>query len=91
MKIVLTCKAPRRDKRSCAFKSKTVSVSRAAASLSLISHFKKRKLKPGTVITITVSAPAQIGRVFTFKMRARKQPSRTSNCVVPGAKPASCR
>jgi hypothetical protein len=87
-KISLTCAGP---KGACPFKSKVKHVSKAAATTALSSFFKKRKLRPGTVLTVTVTAPTYIGRGRRYAIRRGKQPAATSLCIAPGAKPAVCR
>jgi hypothetical protein len=52
-------------------------------SVSLEGSFSKRKLKPGVVITVTVTAPQTIGRQVAFKTRRKKEPSVSTACVEP--------
>ena len=52
--------------------------------------FKGRKLTPGTLITITVTAPATIGKVVSYTTRDGKKPRRVLRCVAPGQSPGRC-
>jgi hypothetical protein len=49
----------------------------------LAGSFKKRKLKPGVVITVTISAPDAIGKRVQYKTRKGKEPRVSSACVPP--------
>jgi opacity protein-like surface antigen len=79
--IDVTCAS---KKRGCTFRSKRMSVTSPTA-FSLVKLFKKAKLRPKAVITITVARPGFIGRVFTFTVRNRQSPKRKTLCLPPGA------
>ncbi|MEX2107738.1 MAG: MopE-related protein [Solirubrobacterales bacterium] len=82
--VHLACKAPKKAKTGCAFSSKSFSFAAGPRqSVSLEGSFKKRKLKVGTVITVTVTAPSMIGRQVQFKTRKGKQPTITSSTCAP--------
>lgn len=50
-----------------------------------------KKLKVGTVITVTVSKPGMISAIKTLTIRKRKPPEVTTRCLAPGqTKPAKC-
>jgi hypothetical protein len=84
--VVVTCKG-----KGCAFKKKTLAVGKAAGRLELAQLFKKRKLKPGTVIEIRVTKPAFVGKFFTLSTHAHKRPAAQTLCLPPGAaKPSAC-
>jgi hypothetical protein len=95
-KVVVTCRAAKKDRRKrgraapCPFRSRTTNAPRFRARVEFASLFKRRRLTPGTVITITVTAPATIGKVVTRTMRTRKQPRNVLRCVTPGRKPGRC-
>lgn len=72
--LVVSCKAPKGDKRSCAFKTKTRS---GAGSVALKGLFKKRKLAAGTRITVKVRGDDVVARTFTVRVRAGKAPKVT--------------
>jgi Calx-beta domain len=56
--------------KGCPFRFKT-------ATRALTGLFAGAKLRPGTVIQITVDAPGQIGKRFRYGVRAGKAPVRT--------------
>jgi hypothetical protein len=58
-------------------------------SVSLTKLFRKR-LRPGAVITVSVTAPNMVGRVKKLTIRRDATPRVQTLCVVPGAKPATC-
>ncbi len=86
--VVLTCRPKRKsDKRSCAFSSKTFAFPAGPRqSTSLEGSFRKRKLKPGTVITITISAPSTIGRQVQYRIRKGRGPASSTVCLEPEGK-----
>jgi hypothetical protein len=60
-------------------------------TLKLTRVVKSRKLRPGTVITISVTKPGFIGDVKQLKIRAGKAPSLKQLCRPPAtAKPGPC-
>ena len=67
-RVKVTC-----TKRGC--KTKTYKTAKAKRKLNLIKQFRKRKLKVGTNITITITAPNFIGKRITYTIRKRKLPS----------------
>jgi hypothetical protein len=46
---------------------------------------KGRRLRPGTVLTITITKPSWVGEVFAFTMRASHEPRFAVQCLAPGA------
>ena len=78
-------------KRGCTFGSKRVAVTSARA-VSLAKFFAKAKLRSKAVLTISVTRPGTIGRVFSFTVRDRQSPKRKTLCLPPGASTpqASC-
>jgi hypothetical protein len=86
--IVVTCKG---KGKGCAFKKKTLRLTRGLARQELAQLFKKRKLKAGAVIEVRVTKPGSIGRVFVATIRRKKRPKLTTQCLPPGAsRPAAC-
>lgn len=59
--------------KGCAFKSKKVALKKGAGSLQAL--FKKKTLKPGTVITITLTHPDMTGVAFTLTVKKKGQPA----------------
>ena len=83
----VTCKGPR---RSCAFKTKRLRATKPRQKLSFTKLFKKRRLAPKTVVTLTVSAPGTIGRKVTVTIRKGNTPQRKTVCLDPGGKTLAC-
>jgi hypothetical protein len=85
-RVVVTCTG-----KTCPLKKKVLAVASAGPKVDLTALFKKRKLKPGTVITVQITAPQVIGRVFRYTIRKKKAPKKASLCLAPGAsKPTAC-
>ena len=70
--VRVTCKGPG---RSCAFKSKRVSVP-TDRKVRLVSLFARRQLAAGTVIVVTVTKPGAVGWRATFTTQKRGKPRR---------------
>jgi N-acetylneuraminic acid mutarotase len=49
-----------------------------------------KRLKAGSVITVTVSKPGAVSMIKTLTIRKRKAPRLTTRCQAPGAKAAAC-
>ena len=74
----------------CPFRSKSITYASAKSDLSL-AEFSQSKLKPGARITVRVTAPNTIGKVFEWQVQNGKSPSLTASCIAPGsAKPLKC-
>lgn len=83
--VSVTC----RGKRKGCPKPKTLTVS-AKGSVSLSRMFRKR-LRPGAVITVTVTTPNTVGRVKKLTIRRGHTPRITTLCLVPGeTRPSPC-
>ena len=75
--------------KGCPFSRKAVKLKNGGAKLT--KRFKARRLKPGAVIELRVTAAGAIGKVQRITIRPRKEPKRTSLCLAPGAsKPKQC-
>jgi putative metal-binding protein len=61
----------------------------AKGSVSMTKMFRKR-LRPGAVVTVTVTAPNTVGRVKKFTIRRAGKPRTQTLCLVPGSKAARC-
>jgi hypothetical protein len=90
--VKVTCKAKKRkqQKKSCPYKRRSVTTTFARARLNLVKPFKKKKLRIGTKITVTITASGFIGKVFTFTVRKRAVPRVRSLCLPPGGRAARC-
>ena len=81
--------AVRCDGRGCPGIRRRVKLVDGGASLS--GRFAGRRLRPGTVVELRITAPGRIGRVERLVVRRRKDPRRTVLCLPPGgAKPQRC-
>jgi hypothetical protein len=86
--VKVTCKAKRR--KSCP-RSKTYQVRKATKHLNLRKPFKRKRLRPKTVVTVTLTGPGYEGKVWRYTTRRKKNPTSAQLCLQPGAKrPGSC-
>jgi hypothetical protein len=69
--------------KGCPFKSKTVPTRRA--NVKLTPYFKQRRLRPGTVVDVQITAPGRIGKVSRVTIRKTKTPLLKALCLPPGA------
>ena len=81
--VSVTCSGKR---KGCP-KDKTVTTS-SRGSVSLTKLFRKR-LRPGAVITVTVTSPNTIGRVKKLTIRRNAAPRVQTLCLAPGAQTAT--
>jgi len=73
----------------CPFKSKSFKVSRQKATAT--KAFKDRRLRPGAVIEVRITARDTMGKVVRYTMRRRRSPSTQLLCLTPGTTtPARC-
>jgi hypothetical protein len=59
------------------------------AGLDLTRLFANAKLRPGATVTVEISSPGLIARVFEYRIRAGKAPRARTLCV-PGTTPPAC-
>jgi hypothetical protein len=71
------------DRRGCGFARRNAAVN-ASGTANLLKLLKGKRLKPGLVVELRVSAPEHITSVTRFKMRARKLPRKRTLCLPPG-------
>ena len=67
-RITVTCRGKR-----CPIRRKVVS-SASRGAVSLLAPFRKAALAPGSVVTVSVTAPAAYGKVLRLVVRKRKPP-----------------
>ena len=86
-KIQVTCRG-----KGCKRKRFVKNVRRATKRVKLAKSMRRnRKLRPGAVVEVRVTARNRIGKVFRFKIRSFKAPTRKTLCLPPGAKkPRAC-
>jgi hypothetical protein len=83
--VLATCKGPKG--RKCIAKR----FKKKRAGTVSIKPYLKKKFRPGTKITVTITKPGAIGRAAVFRIRALKRPVRKTLCVLPGAtRPSKC-
>jgi hypothetical protein len=76
--------------RGCPLASRAVAVRHSTLSangVNLMALFGGRRLRPGTVIAVTVERRGWIGKRYVFKVRAGRAPRLTMTCQVPGLAP----
>ena len=90
---VVACSArPRRRSSRRRAAPTRASHSPKAGKLNLLKPFEKKKLPPGTRVTVTITAPGFIGKALTYTMRKGKTPKLpTKVCIPPGGKPGKCK
>jgi hypothetical protein len=78
--------------RSCPFtKTRVRTVARDLAPVSFSSAFRRARLRPGTRLTLTITAPQSIGRTYTYTVKAGALPDPRVVCRAPGdAKGSPC-
>jgi hypothetical protein len=78
--------------RGCPRISRAVAVRHStlrADGVDLITLFRDRRLRPGTVIAVTVERRGWIGKRYAFRVRAGRAPRLTITCQVPGMAPGA--
>jgi hypothetical protein len=85
-KVAVDCKG-----RGCPFARRTVKVRHGRADAG--KPFAHRRLKPGTTVQVTITAPGYVGKVMRYRFAGhRKVPSGKALCLPPGALAAtSCK
>ena len=85
-RVELRCKG-----RGCGFARKRARLT-ASGGANLVGMLKGRRLRPGVVLDVRVTAPEHIGKVTRFVIRGRgRLPLKRSLCLPPGAKnPTRC-
>ena len=90
--IRVTCKGGK--SKGCPYKSKSATGQAGHPTVNLLGPFKKRVLRPGAVITVSVTVPEQIGRVIRYTVRKSGRSVSVSNlsqCLRPHATaPSHC-
>jgi hypothetical protein len=85
-KVTIRCL---RGRGSCKFKSKSF---KGRRTVKLTSLFRHRKLKPKTVVEVSITADKRIGKLVRYTVRKRPQtPATRTLCEPPGSpKPLPC-
>jgi len=74
----------------CAFARATLTVGRRGGA-ALTRRFKGRRLRPGAVIEVRVTAAGHFGKVVRYTVRAGKLPAAEVLCLAPGARKPTAR
>jgi hypothetical protein len=74
---------PAQAARHCPFRTTTLARRHGAVKLTPLFH--KRRLRPGTVVEVRITAPGRIGRVSRVTIRSTKGPRLAILCLQPGA------
>jgi hypothetical protein len=79
-RIVFTCRG-----RSCP-KRRTLrqTVPRDLAQVTLHAGFRRARLRPGTRLEVTITAPETVGRTYTYTIKRGALPESRTVCRVPG-------
>jgi hypothetical protein len=78
--VTLSCRG-----RSCPFRStRRRTVARDLAPVSFSSLFRRARLRPGTRLTLTITAPETIGRIYTYTAANGALPDPRVECRAPG-------
>jgi hypothetical protein len=81
-RIATTCKGG-----GCPFKgTRKLTVRRDLAPTSLLRFFHRARLHSGAHVTVTITAPGFIGRIYAYRVKLGDLPSLTTTCRNPGAK-----
>jgi hypothetical protein len=83
-RIVITCRGG-----GCPFK-KVKGTAPRPRGVPLADFFGGRSLRPGAVVTVTVSAKKATGRYFAFTVARGAKPQRSDGCVGPGGSHLAC-
>lgn len=78
-KVRVSCKG-----KGCPFTSRRFARSAAGRAIAT-KPFKRKRLKPGVVITVRVTKPGAIGRVVIYKVTSRRLPKPQRLCLPVGA------
>jgi hypothetical protein len=80
-RIVLTCNG-----RGCPFRrARRVTVRRSSQRVVLTRGFRRARLRAGTRLRLSVTAPETIGRTYTYLVKRGELPRKTTVCRAPGA------
>ena len=81
-RVVFRCKG-----RSCPTrKTKRVTVKSVLTRVTLHRPFRRARLRPGTRLTVTITAAETIGRTYTYVVKRGEAPASTVTCRAPGQK-----
>ncbi|MGZ6668377.1 MAG: Ig-like domain repeat protein [Solirubrobacteraceae bacterium] len=85
MTVVLACRGP-----SCPFKRVRFPVPAGASTIDLRPTFHKRRLRPGSEITVRITHSHWIGKYYAFTVRPGRGPTIVLSCLGVGqARPGS--
>ena len=71
--------------KSCPVKRPVVrSVPRDLAPITLDRSFRRARLRPGTKLSVAITAAGTVGRTFTYSVKRNELPSVRITCRAPG-------
>jgi PKD domain len=73
-----------RGSRRCPFGRRGRTFTPRRGEVTLNRAFRNRRLRPGTVIEVRITAPGLIGKVVRIQVRRARAPMRTALCLPPG-------
>ena len=82
-RIVLTCKG-----KDCPVKRRRRTVTRELQRVSLHSGFRKKRLRAGTRLRLTITAAETVGRTYTYVVKRGELPTKKTTCRAPGERRA---
>ncbi len=82
-RIVVTCSS-----RGCPYRRRAVTAGRAG-TVNLQRPFRRRKLRRGTIVRVTVTKTGFIGRSRSLTVRPRRSPLVSNGCLAAGAASAT--
>lgn len=88
--VQATCKAPKKAKVKCPFKSVTLRPKKGSTQVSLTARLKSRRLSPGTTLELRVTAPGFNGRLRRFTITAASFKSDQFCITAPKKTPQKC-
>jgi alpha-tubulin suppressor-like RCC1 family protein len=75
MQVRITCRAPRQRRSGCRYRSRVRTITRSAKRVSL-GTATRMTLRPGTILTVTLTRPGWTGTRYEFRIRDHRRPSR---------------
>ena len=73
-RIVLTCKG-----KDCPVKRRRRTVTRELQRVTLHSGFRKKRLRAGTRLRLTITAAETVGRTYTYVVKRGELPTKTDH------------
>lgn len=88
--VRVRCIAPKKQRRACAFRSRTRTSRSIRRAISFTSHFRNRSLPAATKIEVRITSPGLIGKVWIYRINQHTAPRETIRCLTKGSRPQVC-